>query len=369
MSSGRPSASCCLRTAGLPSEVLPRLGVVAGSISPHRGVTVQRFPRRVLFGLLPSLIGGCATPSSNGPIDRHQMVLVDQPSRLSAPPELEIHLASDGKAPTALERSRIGKADLDQARALLSRARQELGPAQWQLLDRKLAEAEQAWQRLDAVCRPAGGVAEVPRAHPLAGFVATPTVATAQASAIGPLFLVLAALWPASIGSQTLPPWQSAQIHFENTLRDVAQASQQVQAELEANKNPPSVTTTPRKRPPECQPVPIFPHLGGDSIHNTCADVVPPNRFPKHDVLVLGKRFDALQADADVLWEIKTDRFDTYAPFLRGPPLKEQAQELKEQQALARQCGYGFVVGVSSAAHRQALLDREPDLEIRLTGC
>jgi hypothetical protein len=30
---------------------------------------------------------------------------------------------------------------------LLSRARNELKPKQWELLDRKLAEAERAWQR------------------------------------------------------------------------------------------------------------------------------------------------------------------------------------------------------------------------------
>lgn len=112
-----------------------------------------------------------------------------------------------------------------------------------------------------------------------------------------------------------------------------------------------------------------MPHRGGDPLHNQCADTFPPNRFPGNDVLVDGKRFDALQVGVDVLWEIKTDRFDTYTPYLRGVVVRSQAPELRREHDLAKACGYDFKVGVSSAAHKDALLRLESDLKIVVTGC
>jgi uncharacterized protein DUF6310 len=119
---------------------------------------------------------------------------------------------------------------------------------------------------------------------------------------------------------------------------------------------------------PECQPVPV-PHLGGDATHDRCADVFPPNRFPGHDVLVNGKRFDALQVGVPVLWEIKTDRFDTYSLFLKRQVVENQVIELKREHAIAEACGYGFIVGVSSTAHQAALEFRAPELKIVVTEC
>jgi hypothetical protein len=125
-----------------------------------------------------------------------------------------------------------------------------------------------------------------------------------------------------------------------------------------------------RERSPRCKPIPV-PHRGGDDAHDRCADTFPPNRHPGMDVLVAGKQFDALQVGADVLWEIKTDQFDTYSKFLRNQVLNDQLDEFLEEGAIARRCGYDFVVGVSSAAHKRALLDLAPDLGIHLvvTGC
>jgi len=58
-----------------------------------------------------------------------------------------IRLASAPMEPTP-ERSWIAKADLDKARALLSRARQGIEPRQWEQLDRKLTAAERAFEHL-----------------------------------------------------------------------------------------------------------------------------------------------------------------------------------------------------------------------------
>lgn len=129
----------------------------------------------------------------------------------------------------------------------------------------------------------------------------------------------------------------------------------------------PSPPVASRRRP-ECEPQPT-PHRGGDALHNWCADTVPPNRFPGHDVLVNGKRFDALQVGADTLWEIKTDRFDTYAPYLRDQVIRNQVPELKRERDIARDCGYHFTIGVSSAAHKAALLKQDITLDIFVTRC
>jgi hypothetical protein len=97
--------------------------------------------------------------------------------------------------------------------------------------------------------------------------------------------------------------------------------------------------------------------------------VFPPNQFPGHDVLVDGKRFDALQAGVRVLWEIKTDRFDTYPADLRRIVIEKQVHELRRERDIAAACGYGFIVGVSSPAHKAALERQAPEVNIVVTGC
>ncbi|WP_306437739.1 DUF6310 domain-containing protein [Corallococcus sp. AB049A] len=123
-----------------------------------------------------------------------------------------------------------------------------------------------------------------------------------------------------------------------------------------------------RTRHASCEPVPV-PHAGEDRWHNECADKFPPNRYPGHDVLVNGKRFDALQVGARVLWEIKTYQFDTYSDFLRDRVIEEQVEEFQEDRNIAAACGYDFIVGVSSAAHKAALIQQDPGLKVVVTRC
>jgi hypothetical protein len=111
------------------------------------------------------------------------------------------------------------------------------------------------------------------------------------------------------------------------------------------------------------------PHAGEDPPHNECADKFPPNRYPGKDVLVGGKRFDALQVGVRVLWEIKTHRFDTYNAFIRRMTIQEELPLLREERDIAAACGYGFVVGVSTQAHKDALLAEDQSLNIVVTGC
>ncbi len=112
-----------------------------------------------------------------------------------------------------------------------------------------------------------------------------------------------------------------------------------------------------------------MPHAGEDPPHNQCADKFPPNRYPGKDVLVGGKRFDALQVGVRVLWEIKTHRFDTYNAFIRRMTIQEELPLLREERDIAAACGYGFAVGVSTQAHKDALLVEDQSLNIVVTGC
>jgi hypothetical protein len=123
-----------------------------------------------------------------------------------------------------------------------------------------------------------------------------------------------------------------------------------------------------RERHARCEPIPV-PHRGGDDAHDGCADRFPPNRYPGKDVLVDGKRFDALQVGVRVLWEIKTDQFDTYSAFLREQVVRDQVPEMLEERDIAEACGYGFIVGVSTDAHKDALQEEDRTLHVVVTGC
>jgi hypothetical protein len=96
-------------------------------------------------------------------------------------------------------------------------------------------------------------------------------------------------------------------------------------------------------------------HLGGNTLHDTCADRIPNNSFPGGDVFVNGKNFDALQLATRTLWEVKTDNFDTYTDDLREIVVVSQVEKLRHERALALACGFDFRVGVRSPAHKEAL--------------
>ena len=129
---------------------------------------------------------------------------------------------------------------------------------------------------------------------------------------------------------------------------------------------PPPPETQPRR--PSCEPIPVR-HAGEDVPHNECADKIPPNRYPGMDVFVGGERFDALQVGVRVLWEIKTHRFDTYPDFIRRREIEKEIEQLRNECDAARACGYDFVVGVRTQAHKDALIAVLPSIKIVVTGC
>jgi hypothetical protein len=125
----------------------------------------------------------------------------------------------------------------------------------------------------------------------------------------------------------------------------------------------PPETSGSTDRGPQCKPVPVR-HLGGNKLHDTCADRVPQNGFPGWDVLVNSKHFDALQMATRTLWEVKTTAIATYNPFVQRVELDKQTEELRRARALAAACGYDFVIGVRSEAHKRLLEQRDFTLKI-----
>jgi hypothetical protein len=131
-------------------------------------------------------------------------------------------------------------------------------------------------------------------------------------------------------------------------------------------------TSPPRKDPPifsddgpkriKCVPYPV-PHQGGNALHDRCADAVPLNGLSGADVMLDGKRFDAVQFGTRTLWEVKTDNFDSYRDFLKEIVVKNQVPELRRERDLARACGFDFRIGVRSTLHKEALKKAAPELE------
>jgi hypothetical protein len=291
---------------------------------------------------------------------------------------LSIRLVSAPMDPVQ-QPSRIGKADLDQARALLSRARNDLEPRQWEALDRKLTAAERAFERFSRAARTSGQAAEVVRgAEGLAQAGRARTVAGAL-SRVGPVLVGLFLLWPSSTAApefDSRPPWSDAQQELEARLRDVSEASRQLMVELEAQPRPakaPARAPSPQKQPasaltqeddPKCKPIPLPHHRGGHDPHDECTDKIPNNSFPGGDVFVNGKNFDALQLTVRTLWDVKTDNFDKHSPRSRRFLVEVKYPEIRREKMLAEECGYEFAVGVRSQAHKDALLEIDPDLTV-----
>lgn len=121
----------------------------------------------------------------------------------------------------------------------------------------------------------------------------------------------------------------------------------------------------PLERRPECTPKRV-PPKGGHPLHDQCADNVPRNAFRGSNVLVNGKAFDALQPAERMLWEVKATAIETYNSFIQKAELDKQVTEGRRERALAEACGYGFVIGVRTEAHRKMLKEAAPDLQVVL---
>lgn len=111
-----------------------------------------------------------------------------------------------------------------------------------------------------------------------------------------------------------------------------------------------------------CNVYPLGYHRGFDDIHNTCADFF--NIHPGSDIEVehpnLGRKsFDALDSNNN-LWEIKTELYSTYAPFIKQRTLDQCLNDIRVESPLALACGYGYIFGVADQDQYNDLLPLIP---------
>ncbi|NNC03530.1 hypothetical protein HJC10_11830 [Corallococcus exiguus] len=250
-------------------------------------------------------------------------------------------------------------------------------------------EASQPWPVLVERCYPALDHDRV-EFHDTTGRC---TVASADAATIGLGFCVLAApeiavgavivLGVVVVGvaiKEALDAYELRHLYPEEAgasrgpkvapRETVAKSEPKLEPEPAGQGRQPPVPPVPvdRTRRASCEPVPV-PRASKDGPHNECADRFPPNRYPGMDVSVGGVRFDALQVGAWVLWEIKTHKFETYNIFIQIQEIEDELKQLTKERDIALACGYEFFVGVSTEAHKLALLKQDSTFKVVVTGC
>ena len=102
-------------------------------------------------------------------------------------------------------------------------------------------------------------------------------------------------------------------------------------------------------------------HRGGHRLHDMCADTLPGNDIPGHDLWVrtpAGEEvtYDAASRVNKTVWEVKTDRYGTWADWVKRRHLAEQVEAFRRQNRIARECALDFKISVSDAAQFMELL-------------
>ncbi|OJH40345.1 hypothetical protein [Cystobacter ferrugineus] len=174
-------------------------------------------------------VSACASAPAPLSMPRHHTFV---PTRPSGP---SIRLVSAPMDPVQ-QQSRIRKADLDQARALLFRARTDLEPRQWEALDEKLTAAERAFERFSRAAKTIGQAAEVSRGTEGVARAGRARMVAETRPRVGPLLAVLVLLYPFSTAPAEIdrrPEWVDAQREYEARLLDVAEESRRLMEEFE----------------------------------------------------------------------------------------------------------------------------------------
>ena len=134
-------------------------------------------------------------------------------------------------ARTDVEQPPIGKADLEQARALLLQARNDLEPLQWEALAGKLTAAERAFERFSQATKASGQTAQVVRGVEGLSQVGRAKTWVEVLPRVGPLLVFLVLLYPSSTAGPEIDrrqEWVDAQWEYEARLREVAEESRRL---------------------------------------------------------------------------------------------------------------------------------------------
>jgi hypothetical protein len=173
---------------------------------------------RVCFALL-LWVSACASVPAPPEMSRSS-AFVPTPS-----PNPRIQFVS---ARTDSQQPPIGKADLEQARALLFQAHNDLKPRQWEALNGKLTAAERAFERFAQATKASGQAAEVMRGTERLAQVGRAKAWVEVLPRVGPLLVFLVLLYPSSTAGPEVdrrPEWVDAQGEYEARLRELAEES------------------------------------------------------------------------------------------------------------------------------------------------
>jgi hypothetical protein len=124
-----------------------------------------------------------------------------------------------------------------------------------------------------------------------------------------------------------------------------------------------STLTFPATAGEFCNPIPLGYHRSNSPVHDHCADIHPPNEYPKNDVCVSdgteSKSFDAISNGKTILWEAKTYNFNNSDQrFLIE--LKDKT-EWERESRIARNCRLGYRYLVGDYRHPAALEEFQPN--------
>ena len=139
-----------------------------------------------------------------------------------------------------LAQTQVGVTELARAKTLLDLSRAGFSAEQFALLSRKLAAAESAYAELTTVARASQAAMAVTEggAAASAGAQATATGGRALLGGAADLLPFLLFVWPATAHApgikQETPEVRAARSKVEESLKDLAQAARQVEAEREA---------------------------------------------------------------------------------------------------------------------------------------
>ncbi len=126
------------------------------------------------------------------------------------------------------------KADMEQARALLFQARNDLEPRQWEALAGKLTVAERAFERFSQATKASGQAAEVVRGAEGLSQAGRSMTWGEVLPRVGPLLVFLVLLYPSSTAGPEIdrrPEWVDAQGEYEARLRELAEESRRLMEE------------------------------------------------------------------------------------------------------------------------------------------